>query len=231
MAHVSHRDVTVSPRMFADRREAGRFLGRALIEHAGTDAIVLGLPRGGVPVAAEVARVLDASLDVWVVRKLGVPTQPELGMGAIAEGPAAVLDRTIMEVCNISQSVLVDIAHREMDEVHRRVERYRGARPVPDLHGHTVILVDDGIATGSSMSAAIRAVKKQHPSRLVVAAPVATPSTIESLHEDVEEVVCLHTPEDLYAIGLWYEDFRQVPDAQVVRLLEEARRWRAARPS
>jgi putative phosphoribosyl transferase len=231
MAHVSHRDVTVGHRMFADRREAGRQLGRALIHHAGTNAIVLGLPRGGVPVAAEVARTLDASLDVWVVRKLGVPFQPELGMGAIAEGPSAVLERTIMTALDISQQQLVEVAHREMDEIHRRVERYRGPRPVPDLRGQTVIIVDDGIATGGTMRAAIRAVKKQHPERLVVAVPVATPSTIESLADDVDEIVALATPDNLYAIGLWYEDFRQVPDNQVIRLLDEARQWRTARSS
>ena len=231
MAHVSHRDVTVGHRMFADRREAGQLLGRALIHHAGTNAIVLGLPRGGVPVAAEVARVLDASLDVWVVRKLGVPSQPELGMGAIAEGPAAVLDRSIMQALGISQADLVVVAHREMDEVHRRAELYRGARPLPDLRDQTVILVDDGIATGGTMRAAIRAVKKLRPSHLVVAVPVATPSTIESLADDADEVVCLATPDNLYAIGLWYEDFRQVPDAQVVRLLREARQWRVVRSS
>lgn len=217
--------------MFTDRREAGRLLGRALIHHAGTNAIVLGLPRGGVPVAAEVAGILDATLDVWVVRKLGVPSQPELGMGAIAEGPAAVLDRSIMQSLDISQAELVEVAHREMDEVHRRVEHYRGDRPTPDLHAQVVILVDDGIATGGTMRAAIRAVKKQRPAHLVVAAPVATPGTVESLHDEVDEVVCLHTPTNLYAIGLWYEDFRQVPDAQVVRLLEEARGWRTDRSS
>ena len=212
--------------MFTDRQEAGRLLGQALIHYAGTNAIVLGLPRGGVPVAAEVARMLDATLDVWVVRKLGVPFQPELGMGAIAEGPAAVLDRSIMRALGITQAQLVEVAHREMDEVHRRVERYRGDRPTPDLHAQTVIIVDDGIATGGTMRAAIRAVKKQRPAQLVVATPVATPGLVESLHDDVDEVVCLHTPENLYAIGLWYEDFRQVADARVVRLLEEARGWR-----
>jgi len=231
MTHASFHDVTFGPRMFTDRREAGRLLGQALIHHGGANAIVLGLPRGGVPVAAEIARILDATLDVWVVRKLGVPSQPELGMGAIAEGPAAVLDRSIMQSLAISQAQLVEVAHREMDEIHRRVEHYRGDRPTPDLHGQIVILVDDGIATGGTMRAAVRAVKKQQPAHLVVAAPVATPGTVESLHDEVDEVVCLHTPSNLYAIGLWYEDFRQVPDAQVVRLLQEAREWRTDRSS
>jgi putative phosphoribosyl transferase len=211
--------------MFPDRRTAGRQLARALIHHAGTDAIVLGLPRGGVPVADEVARVLNARLDVWVVRKLGAPHQPELGMGAIAEGPAVVLDRSIIRLLGVGSTQLIGVARREMAEVRRRVEQFRGDRPVPELRGRTVILVDDGIATGGTMHAAIRAVRRRGPAHLVVATPVAPPDTIAALRRHADEVVCLHQPEDLYAIGLWYEDFRQVSSEEVARILE-----RAARP-
>lgn len=209
------------PRMFADRREAGRALAQALIHHAGTDAVVLGLPRGGVPVAAEVARVLGGTLDVWVVRKLGVPYQPELGMGAISEGPAVVLDRSIVGALGIRRGALFEVARREMIEVRRRVERFRGGRPAPELAGRTVILVDDGIATGGTMRAAIRAVRKRRPAHLVVAAPVASPDIVASLHPEVDEIVCLYQPPMLYAIGLWYEDFRQVPDEEVARILRQ----------
>jgi putative phosphoribosyl transferase len=210
--------------MFPDRRTAGRLLAQALIHHAGTNPIVLGLPRGGVPVADEVARVLGGTLDVWVVRKLGAPMQPELGMGAISEGPAVVLDRGMVGMLGVGTSQLLGIARREMAEIRRRVERFRGARPAPELRGRTVILVDDGIATGGTMRAAIRAVKKRGAARLVVAVPVAPPETVASLRRDVDEVVCLHEPENLFAIGLWYEDFRQVADESVARILARAAR-------
>ena len=208
--------------MFADRRAAGRVLAQALIHHAGTNAVVLGLPRGGVPVADEVARVLAGTLDVWVVRKLGAPQQPELGMGAIAEGPAVVLDRSIIRVLGVSRATLFEVARREMIEVRRRVERFRGGRPMPDLRGRVVLLVDDGIATGGTVRAAIRAIKKRRPARLVLAIPVASPDVVEALGREVDEVVCLRQPEPLYAIGLWYEDFRQVHDEEVTRILARA---------
>ncbi len=208
--------------LFEDRRAAGKQLAQALIEHAGTSPIVLGLPRGGVPVADEVARVLGGTLDVWVVRKLGVPIQPELGMGAIAEGPAVVLDRSICRMLGITRAQLRQVARAEMAEVQRRVQRYRQGRPPPDVRGRTVILVDDGIATGGTMRAAIRAIKRRRPARLVLAVPVAAPDVIATLRRDVDEVVCLHQPEHLYAIALWYEDFRQVPDEEVVRILDRA---------
>ena len=210
--------------MFADRRAAGRLLAQALIHHAGASAIVLGLPRGGVPVADEIARVLGGTLDVWVVRKLGAPSQPELGMGAIAEGPAVVLDREIVRLLGVNSSQLLDIARREMAEVGRRVERFRGDRPLPELRGRTVILVDDGIATGGTMRAAIRAVRRREPARLVVAIPVAAPDVVAALGQEVDEVVCLHQPRRVFAIGLWYEDFRQVSSEEVVRILDHAAR-------
>ena len=209
--------------MFADRRAAGRQLAQALLRYAGTRPVVLGLPRGGVPVAAEVARALDGTLDVWVARKLGVPIQPELGMGAIAEGPAVFLDRSTVALVGITRAQLFEVARREMNEIRRRVERFRGGRTPPDLRDRTVILVDDGIATGGTMKAAVRAVKKRRPARLIVAIPVAAPDIVAEFRAMVDDVVCLHQPAALFAIGLWYEDFRQVRDDEVVRILERAR--------
>lgn len=209
--------------MFADRSEAGRLLAQALISYAGTEPLVLGLPRGGVPVAEEIVHVLGGTLDVWVVRKLGAPDQPELGIGAIAEGPAVVLDRSILRAVDIDRAELFEIAHRELAEIDRRVERYRGTRAVPDVRGRTVILVDDGIATGGTMRAAIRGVRKRGAGHVVVAVPVAASDTAALLRREADDVVCLHEPESMFAIGLWYEDFRQLHDEQVVRILERAR--------
>lgn len=222
MARILH--AVIGSRLFADRRDAGRKLGAALAHYADTNAVVLGLPRGGVDVADEVARAIRGTLDVWVVRKIGAPYQPELGMGAIAEGPAVVLDRSIVRALDVSRGQLFEIAHREMAEVRRRVLRFRGGRPAPELAGRNVILVDDGIATGGTMRAAIRAVRKRRPARLVVATPVAPPDTVSRMRRDVDEVVCLEEPVNMYAIGLWYEDFHQVPDDDVVRVLDAARR-------
>lgn len=209
--------------MFADRRAAGRDLAQALLRYAGTSPVVLGLPRGGVPVAAEVARTLAGTLDVWVARKLGVPIQPELGMGAIAEGPAVFLDRSTVALVGITRAQLLEVARRAMNEIRRRIERFRGGRTPPDLRDRTVILVDDGIATGGTMKAAVRAVKKRRPARLIVAIPVAAPDIVTEFRGMVDDVVCLHQPAALFAIGLWYEDFRQVRDDEVVRILERAR--------
>jgi len=214
--------------MFADRRAAGRLLADALLPYGGISAIVLGLPRGGVPVADEVARVLGATLDVWVARKIGVPFQPELGMGAIAEGPASVIDRSIVEALGITQEQIDEVTRRETAELARRVELFRHGRPAPELRGKTVILVDDGIATGGTMRAAIQGVKKSGAARIVIAVPVAAPTTIAALRDEVEQIVCLRQPYDLVAIGLWYEDFRQVSDEEVLRILD---RWRGQHPA
>lgn len=208
------------PRMFRDRRTAGRYLAEALIHYAGTDAVVIGLPRGGGVVADEVARILGATLEVWISRKLGVPSQPELGMGAIAEGPAVVIDRDILRSVRVDRATLLRVARRELGEVRQRVAMFRGDRPAPVLAGRTAIVVDDGIATGGTMRATIRAIRRRHPARLVVAVPVAAADTVALVRAQVDELVCLHAPKTLGAVGYWYEDFRQIPNEEVMRVLQ-----------
>jgi putative phosphoribosyl transferase len=208
---------------FRDREEAGVRLGKALAARTFDRPIVIGLPRGGVPVAAEVAAALDAPLDVWVVRKLGVPFQPELGMGAIAEGPSLVLDRGMVEMLGITNAQVMAVVRREADEVRQRVSLFRGDRPAPDVRGRTVILVDDGIATGGTARAAVRALRKRGAGRIVLAVPVGAWQALETLRRDADEVVCLYVPTDLHAIGLWYERFGQVPNEDVVAILERTR--------
>jgi putative phosphoribosyl transferase len=213
---------------FENRTDAGRRLGRALLTYAGQNALVLGLPRGGVPVAFEVASMLAAPLDVWMVRKLGVPFQPELGMGAVSEGPALVLDRHLVAELGISTHEVMEVVRREVDELRRRVVRFRGDRPPPDVRGRTVVLVDDGIATGNTTRAAVKGLRKRGAEQVVLATPVATPEVLASLRPLVDDVVCLSRPRALIAIGVAYEDFRQVSDAEVARLLAAARAEREA---
>lgn len=208
---------------FRDRQQAGRELGRALLGYVGVDALVLGLPRGGVPVAVEVAGVLEAPLDIWIVRKLGAPPQPELGMGAIAEGPAIYLDRDMIAILGLTERQVMDVVRREADEIRRRVALYRAGRPAPDLRGRTVILVDDGIATGGTTRAAIKGVRKRRAGKVILAAPVASPNAVAALRPLVDDLICPRQPYQLLAIGAWYEDFRQVSDAEVPRLLGLAR--------
>jgi putative phosphoribosyl transferase len=184
--------------------------------------LVLGLPRGGVPVAHAVAQALGAPLDLCLVRKLGVPGQPELAMGAIASGGVRVLNTEVVDWLKISSAAVEAVATREQQELQRRDRVYRGDRPPPDLRDRTVILVDDGIATGWTMRAAIAAVRRQRPARLVVAAPVAPPQTYRALQAEVDDVVCLLTPDNLYSISLWYDDFAQTTDAEVCALLAES---------
>ncbi len=210
-------------RPFEDRRQAGRLLAKALSGHVGDDPLVFGLPRGGVPVADEVARARDGALGVWVSRKLGVRSQPELGMGAVAEGPVVVIDQDTMNLAGVTRARARNLARREMAEVQRCVERFRAGRTPPDLRGRVVILVDDGIATGGTMRAAVRGVKKRHPARLIVAVPVASRDVVDELRRDVDEVVCLHQPAVVYAIGIWYEDFRPVREDEAIRILERSR--------
>ena len=214
---------------FRDRREAGRLLGRKLADYANReDAIVLALPRGGVPVGFEVARALHAPLDVFVVRKLGVPGHEELAMGAIASGGILVLEPEVIEHLAIPPDVISEVAAREERERLRREWEYRGERPEPELRGRTVILVDDGLATGSTMRAAVKALRKRQPAKIVVAVPVAAPSSCAELAPEVDEIVCARTPDDFRAVGEWYEEFGQTTDEEVRELLHAAARASSA---
>jgi predicted phosphoribosyltransferase len=210
---------------YRDRSEAGQALARRLASYAGRpDVIVLALPRGGVPVAYEVARELDAPLDVFVVRKLGVPGHEELAMGAIASGGVMVVNRPVVEALGLRDRDIDAVAERELAELERRERLYRGHRPPLELQGRTVIVVDDGLATGASMRAAVQALKKLSPARIVVAVPVGSAETCASLRERVDEVVCAATPEPFRAVGVWYENFDQTSDAEVHELLDRAAR-------
>lgn len=208
---------------FANREDAGRMLAVQLAAFAKEHPLILGLPRGGVAVAYEIARALRADLDVLVVRKIGVPWHPELGMGAIAEGGHVHHSREIVSHVAISDRELAEATNEKRREVEERVEKFRGDLPRVPLMGRTVILVDDGIATGGTVLAAIRAARAEAPGKVVVAVPVATPEMVRLLESEVDRVVCLRMQSDLYAIGLWYEDFDQVSDDDVVRLLDRAR--------
>ena len=208
---------------FRDRREAAALLAERLRRYAGRDdVVVLGLPRGGVPVAFEIARGLGAPLDVFLVRKLGVPGHEELALGAIATGGVRVVNRRVVEHLGLTPEVIDAIAAREWRELERRQRAYRDDRPPPDLTGRTVILVDDGLATGSTMWAAVQAVREERPARVVVAVPVAAPDTCAAFGEVADEVVCLLTPEPFGSVGAWYEDFAQTSDEEVRELLAQA---------
>jgi predicted phosphoribosyltransferase len=213
------------PAVFRDRRDAGRRLAAELSDYADqNDVLVLALPRGGVPVAYEVARALHAPLDVFMVRKLGVPGYEEFAMGAIATGGVRVLDEELLRMLAIPRDVIERVTAIEMGELERRERQYRGDRPPPDVRGRTVILIDDGLATGSTMRAAIAALKKEGSKRIVVAVPVAPPETCEALRAQVDDVVCAVTPEPFRAVGLWYGDFSQTTDEEVRDLLARAAR-------
>jgi len=208
---------------YHDRIDAGRQLAAALMTYAHrSDVIVLGLPRGGVPVAHEVASRLNAPLDVFLVRKLGVPGHPELAMGAIAEGGIQVLSRDVIEGLGVPHAVIEQVAVRERLELERRDVEYRGARQPIAVRDRTVILVDDGLATGSTMQAALHALRQQRPARIVVAVPVGARETCDRLRGIADEVVCPVLPEPFNAVGLWYEEFSQTSDEEVKRLLETA---------
>lgn len=207
---------------FRDRIDAGQRLGDALGRFKGrAGLLVLGLPRGGVPVAAEVARKLAAPLDVMLVRKLGAPGQPELAVGAIASGGVTVLNQDVVDAFGLGQQAVEDIAGAEARELQRRERIYRGDRPALDLHGRTVIVVDDGLATGASMRAAARAVRALGAEHVVIAVPVGAAETCESLKSEADEVVCLATPEPFQAVGLWYRHFEQISDREVIDLLAD----------
>jgi putative phosphoribosyl transferase len=211
------------PPIFRDRRDAGRRLAAELSAYADqSDVLVLALPRGGVPVAYEVARALHAPLDIFMVRKLGFPGYEELAMGAIATGGVRVLDEDLLRMLEIPTEVIELVTATEMQELERRERKYRGDRPPPDVQGRTVILVDDGLATGSTMRAAIAALRKEGAKKIVVAVPVAPPDTCAALKSQVDDIVCAVTPEPFRAVGLWYEDFSQTSDEEVRDLIDRA---------
>jgi putative phosphoribosyl transferase len=216
------------PRLpFADRREAGRLLAGRLEHYRGRpDLLVLALPRGGVAVGFEVARALQAPLDVCVVRKLGLPGHEEYAMGAIASGGIRVMNP--LPGLTVAPQEVEAVVAREQAELARRERLYRGESPAPDLQGRTVIVVDDGLATGSTMRAAVLAIRQQHPARLVVAVPVGAAETCAMLRQDADEVVCAAMPSPFHAVGLWYRDFPQASDDEVHELLDEARREHGA---
>ena len=208
-----------------NRREAGRQLAARLDDLKGRhDLFVLGLPRGGIPVAYEVAVALNAPLDAYIVRKLGVPGHEELAMGAIATGDVRVLNDEVISEGRIDQGAIDAVTAREMQELHRRERLYRGTQPAPDVRDRTVILVDDGLATGTTMRAAVTAVQQLDPKGVIVAVPVAAPSVCRAFKQFVDCIVCGETPESFYALGLWYEDFASTSDDEVRSLLAEAAR-------
>ncbi len=211
------------PSRFRDRADAGRYLAGLLSDYAGRDdVVVLALPRGGVPVGFEVARALEAPLDVFVVRKLGVPGQEELAFGAIASGGAQILNPDVIRHVGLTSDLIDSVSERERSELARRERLYRGDRPDSELASKTAILVDDGLATGASMRAAVAAVRAQGPARIVVAVPISAPEICATLSAEVDELVCPLRPERFYAVSLWYDRFEQVSDDEVRTLLEKA---------
>jgi putative phosphoribosyl transferase len=213
---------------FEDRRDAGRKLAGKLSRFGGERCVVFGLPRGGVPVGYEISRSLGAPLDVFVSRKLGAPGQPEFGIGAVAAGGVRILNADVVKRLGISDEYIERVTAREVAEVDRRLRFFRGGRPEPEVGGRTTILVDDGLATGVTARAAVEALRQRRPGRLVLAAPVCAAQTAKLFRSRVDELVCLASPSDLGAIGLWYKNFEQTTDEEVVQLLEKARTERGA---
>jgi len=216
--------------LFQNRTDAGWRLAEALLGYKDRDPVVLALPRGGVPVAAEVAQALDAPLDLLLVRKIGLPRQPELAMGAIADGepPSIIRNSDVIEVCGISAEEFEAVCKEERAEIERRRKRYLGGRARSAIRGKVAIIVDDGIATGATTLAAIRAIRMRDPKEIVVAVPVASLETVQELHSEADAIVCLDTPEDLGAIGFFYRDFHQISDDEVIATLK---RFPANRPA
>jgi putative phosphoribosyl transferase len=214
-------------RRFRNRSEAGRRLAAELQAYAHrSDVIVLALPRGGVPVGFEVASALQAPLDVFVVRKLGLPWHEEFAMGALASGGVRVLDDDVIRIAGVSETDIQRVITVEQAELERREQQYRGARPFPDLSGKTIILVDDGLATGATMRVAVAALRKKGPARVVVAVPVAAPEVCDAFREVADEIMCVETPELFQAVGQWYDDFSQTTDSEVHALLDRSRETR-----
>lgn len=208
--------------MFTDRRDAGRKLAVKLSGFAGRkDVLILALPRGGVPVAYEGAKVLDVSMDIFLVRKLGTPGYPELAMGAVASGGIRVMNEDVVAAYSISNEVVEDIYRAEMEELQRRERAYRGERPPPDVEGHTLILVDDGLATGASMRAAVKTLETRDPARIVVAVPTGPVEVCDSFQQEGIDIFCLTTPEPFFGVGGSYENFDQISDREVRSIIEE----------
>jgi predicted phosphoribosyltransferase len=209
--------------LFRDRADAGRRLAARLAPYAGRRGLlVLALPRGGVPVAGEIAERLGAPLDLFIVRKLGVPGQPELAMGAIASGGVRVMNDDVVKLLAIPAEKIERVAEKEEKEIERREREYGDGRPFPDIAGRTIILVDDGLATGATMLAAVQALEGMGPAAIIVAVPVASTETCEQFRDEVDEVICLHTPTPFHGVGMWYEDFSQTTDQEVRDIVRRA---------
>jgi putative phosphoribosyl transferase len=210
--------------LFADRREAGRELAKALLTYKNSDCVVLALPRGGVPVAHEIAHAIGAPLDIVLVRKIGAPGMPELGLGAIVDGaePTIVLNPEVPTPSIALSDYLADEAKKQLEEIERRRELYRPDRPPLTITGRIAIIVDDGIATGGTMRATLRALSQAHPQKLMLAVPVASESTLNMLKDEADEIVCTYAPENFIAVGLYYADFEQTTDEEVIELLKAA---------
>ncbi len=212
--------------LFRNRTEAGNRLAERLAEYADARPIILALPRGGVPVGYQVAQKLHAPLEVIVVRKIGEPNNPEFGIGAVAEGDTLILDQELIETLGTDSTAITNLISQEKTELMRRVQVYRGGRPLPSLRNQTIILVDDGLATGITARGAITAVKKQQPRQLILATPVGAADTVQALQKEVDQLVCLATPANFAAVGTWYEQFDQTEDEEVVKLLHQANTFR-----
>jgi putative phosphoribosyl transferase len=214
---------------FGDREDAGRRLAERLAGYRGESPIVFALPRGGVPVGYEIAHALEALLDIFIARKLSAPGREEFGIGAVAQGGVRVLNERAVEALEIPEEYIERVAKQETEEIERRLLILRGDRPQPEVEGRTAILVDDGLATGVTARAAVEVLRRRNPGRLVLAVPVCAARSVKLLRSEVDELVCLEAPSNLMAISLWYQDFYQVGDEQVVDLLERARRERKER--
>lgn len=210
---------------YKDRYDAGRKLAENLLQYKDENPIIIALPRGGVVVGFEIAKILQAPLDVLVARKIGAPFYPELGIGAIAPNNVRVLDNDLINSLNVSKQVLGKIIEEETEEMNRRIELYRGKIPLPDLCGKTVILVDDGLATGVTARAAVLWIKKMTPKKIILAVPVSPPDTAEYFRNQVDELICLHEPPEFYAVSAYYLNFEQTTDNEVISLLEKAKKF------